>query len=188
VLLAVGLPAKPANVADAVAFVASLPGSALGSRPELQGQGGRVMRLAPLSIAGSVGGAALLLLTPAGVFARIVPFLVTFAALALLAQPRVSSWLDGHPGSRGGFWPRCGLLAVWLFDGYWGVGAGVLALRCWRWPSSRTWRGLTPLRTCCWASPILPARSSSSPAGLSAGPQACRWASASWPEAEWAPR
>jgi uncharacterized membrane protein YfcA len=128
VLLAVGLPAKPANVADTVAFVASLPGSALGSRPELQGQGGRVMRLAPLSIAGSAGGAALLLLTPAGVFARIVPFLVAFAALALLAQPRVSSWLEGRPGRRGGFWPRCGLLAVWLFDGYWGVGAGVMAL------------------------------------------------------------
>jgi uncharacterized protein len=128
VLLAVGIPAKPANVADTVAFVASLPGSALGSRPELRGQGQRVMRLAPLSIAGSAAGAALLLLTPAGAFARIVPFLVAFAALALLAQPRVSSWLEGHPGHRGGFWPRCGLLAVWLFDGYWGVGAGVLAL------------------------------------------------------------
>ena len=33
VLLAVGLPAKQANVADTVAFVACLPGSALGSRP-----------------------------------------------------------------------------------------------------------------------------------------------------------
>ena len=70
----------------------------------------------------------MLLLTPAGVFARIVPVLVAFAALALLAQPRVSSWLEGHPGHRGWFWSRCGLLAVWLFDGYWGVGAGVMAL------------------------------------------------------------
>ena len=57
-----------------------------------------------------------------------MPFLVAFAALVLLAQPRVSSWLEGRPGRRGGFWPRCGLLAVWLFDGYWGVGAGVMAL------------------------------------------------------------
>jgi uncharacterized protein len=128
VLLAVGIPPKPANVADTVAFVGSLPGSALGSRPELRGQGLRVLRLAPLSVAGSAAGAVLLLVTPAGVFGRIVPFLVAFAAVALLVQPRVSSWLQQHPGNHDGFWARCGLLAVWVFDGYWGVGAGVLAL------------------------------------------------------------
>jgi uncharacterized membrane protein YfcA len=128
VLLAVGLPAKPANIADTVAFVASLPGSALGSRPELQGQRRRVLRLAPLAVAGSGAGAVLLLLTPAAVFGRIVPFLVAFAAVALLAQPWVSARLEKRTGSSGGFWPQCGLFAVWVFDGYWGVGAGVMAL------------------------------------------------------------
>jgi uncharacterized protein len=128
VLLAVGLPAKPANVADTVAFVACLPGSALGSRPELQGQGGRVLRLMPLAVAGSAIGAALLLLTPSGVFGRIVPFLVAFAAAALLIQPGVSAWLEKRPAAGGWFWSQCGLLAVWIFDGYWGVGAGVMAL------------------------------------------------------------
>jgi uncharacterized membrane protein YfcA len=127
-LLAVGLAAKPANVADTIAFVASLPGSALGSRPELQGQGRRILRLAPLAVAGSGAGAVLLLLTPAGVFGRIVPFLVAFAAVALLVQPWVSAWLEGHHGRGGGLWPQCGLFAVWVFDGYWGVGAGVMAL------------------------------------------------------------
>jgi uncharacterized membrane protein YfcA len=128
VLLAVGLPAKPANVADTVAFVASLPGSALGSRPELRGEKRRILRLAPLAVAGSGAGAVLLLVTPAGVFGRIVPFLVAFAAVALLVQPWVSAWLERHTSSSGGFWPQCGLLAVWVFDGYWGVGAGVMAL------------------------------------------------------------
>ena len=128
VLLAVGLPAKPANVADTIAFVASLPGSALGSGPELRGQGRRALRLAPLAVAGSGAGAGLLLLTPAGVFRRIVPFLVVLAAVALLVQPRVSAWLEKHHGGGGGFWPQCGLCAVWVFDGYWGVGAGVTAL------------------------------------------------------------
>lgn len=124
-LLAVGLGAKPANVADTVAFVASLPGSALGSRPELAGQWRQVIKLAPLAVAGSGGGAALLLLTPAGVFQRIVPFLVAFAAVALLAQPLASAWLAER---RGGSASQAGLCAVWIFDGYWGVGAGVLAL------------------------------------------------------------
>jgi uncharacterized protein len=128
VLLAVGIPAKPANVADTVAFVACLPGSALGSRPELLGQGRQVLRLAPLAVAGTAAGAVLLLLTPGGVFERIVPFLVAFAAVALLVQPRASSWLEQRPGSGGGLWAQCGLLAVWVFDGYWGVGAGVMAL------------------------------------------------------------
>jgi hypothetical protein len=50
----------------------SLPGSALGSRPELHGQASRVTRFAPLAIAGSAAGAVLLLITPAGVFGRIV--------------------------------------------------------------------------------------------------------------------
>lgn len=127
-LLAVGLPAKPANVADTIAFVASLPGSALGSRPELQGQRRRVLRLAPLAVAGGGAGAALLLVTPAAVFGRIVPFLVMFAAVALLVQPWVSAWLERRTGTSGGFWPQCGLFAVWVFDGYWGVGAGVMAL------------------------------------------------------------
>jgi uncharacterized protein len=128
VLLAAGLPPKPANVADTVAFVACLPGSTVGSRPELQGQGRRVLQLSPLAVVGSAVGAALLLLTPAGVFGRIVPFLVAFAAVALLVQPRVSKWLEERPGADGWFWPQCGLLAVWVFDGYWGVGAGVMAL------------------------------------------------------------
>src|SRR6266498_5963906 len=65
-LLAVGIAPLPANVADTLASVASLPGSALGSRPELRGQGSRVLRLAPLAVAGSGAGAVMLLLTPAG--------------------------------------------------------------------------------------------------------------------------
>ena len=44
VLLAVGLPPKPANVADTVAFVACLPGSTLGSRPELLAEAGLDLR------------------------------------------------------------------------------------------------------------------------------------------------
>jgi uncharacterized protein len=128
VLLAVGIPPLPANVADTVAFVASLPGSALGSRPELRGQGRRVLRMAPLAVAGSSAGAVLLLLTPAGAFDRIVPFLVAFAALVLLIQPWISGWLDRHPAQNGGLLAACGLFAVWVFDGYWGVGAGVMAL------------------------------------------------------------
>lgn len=62
----------------------------MGSRPELLGQGRRLLRLAPLAVIGGVAGAVLLLVTPAGVFDRIVPFLVALAAVALLIQLMLS--------------------------------------------------------------------------------------------------
>lgn len=127
-LLAVGIPALPANVTNGVAFVASLPGAALGSRPELRGQGHRLLQLAPLALVGGGAGAAVLLLTPAGVFGRIVPFLVAVAALALLVQPRITAWQERHARESGRLLTSCGLLAVWVYDGYWGAGAGVMAL------------------------------------------------------------
>ena len=127
-LLAVGIPALAANMTNAVAFVASLPGSALGSRPELRGQGQWLRSWAPLAAVGGAAGAALLLLTPAGVFGRVVPFLVAFAALALLLQPRVSAWQEKHLRKTSRLLLPCGLFAVSVYDGYWGAGAGVMTL------------------------------------------------------------
>jgi uncharacterized protein len=128
-LLAAGIPPLPANVTNAVAFVAVWPGSALGSRPELAGQGPWLRRWALLIVAGSAAGAGLLLATPAGVFGRVVPFLLAFAALALLLQPKVSAWLTRRPagGGRRLLLPG-GLIAASAYDGYWGAGAGVLTL------------------------------------------------------------
>ena len=88
-LLAVGLPALPASVANNVALVGCWPGSALGSRPELHGKAPWLWRWLGLAAAGGAAGAALLLSTPSGVFARIVPFLVAAASLVLLLEPRL---------------------------------------------------------------------------------------------------
>ncbi len=128
-LLAAGIPPLPANVTSAVAFVAVWPGSAVGSRPELRGQGPWLRRWAALIVAASAAGAVLLLATPAGVFDRVVPFLLAFAALALLLQPKVAAWLTRRPagGGRRLLLPG-GLIAASAYDGYWGAGAGVLTL------------------------------------------------------------
>lgn len=127
-LVAVGIPALPANVTNAVAVMACLPGSALGSRLELRGRGPQLLRLAPLAVIGGVAGAVLLLVTPAAVFGRVVPFLVALAAVALLVQPRVGGGAERHPGKRGRLVAHCGLFAAWVYDGYWGAGAGVMTL------------------------------------------------------------
>jgi uncharacterized membrane protein YfcA len=55
-LLAVGVPALPANVANIVALVACWPGSALASRPELQGKAAWLRRWAWVSAAGGAIG------------------------------------------------------------------------------------------------------------------------------------
>jgi uncharacterized membrane protein YfcA len=127
-LLAVGIPPLAANVTNSVAFVAAWPGAALGSRPELRGQRSRLLRWAPLAVAGSAAGAAVLLFTPAATFDRVVPFLLAFAALALLLQPQISAWLAGRRASSSRFLLPAGLVAVSAYDGYWGAGAGVMTL------------------------------------------------------------
>ena len=127
-LLAAGIPPLAANVTNAVAFVAAWPGSALGSRAELRGQGPWLRRWAPLTAAGSAAGAGLLLVTPARTFDRVVPFLLAFAALALLLQPAVSTWLAGHPARSSRLLLPSGLALASVYDGYWGAGAGVMTL------------------------------------------------------------
>ena len=128
VLLAVGLPPLAANVTNAVAFVAAWPGSALGSQPELRGQGPWLRRWSLLIATGSAAGAALLLSTPAEVFDRVVPFLIAFAALSLLLQPRITAWLAARPARRTRFVLPGGLMAAAVYNGYWGAGSGVMTL------------------------------------------------------------
>src|SRR5690242_15104792 len=72
-LLAVGLPALAASVANSVALVACWPGSALSSRPELRGTARRLGQWIGVAGVGGAAGALLLRSTPPGVFERIVP-------------------------------------------------------------------------------------------------------------------
>ncbi len=126
-LLLAGVPPLPANVANVVALVACWPGSAVASRPELRGRGAWLARWAPVAAAGGAAGAVLLVSTPPGMFARVVPFLLAAAALALLFQPRLSAWLDRAAPGRGAVL-AAGLFAMSVYNGYFGAGAGVMLL------------------------------------------------------------
>ena len=128
VLLALGIPPLPANVTQAVAFVTGLPGSALGSRPELRGQGGWLRRWALLAASGGVVGVALLLCTPRDIFGRVVPFLLVLASVALLVQPRVARWQEERPRRPDRFLLPVGLFTVSVYNGYFGAGSGVMVL------------------------------------------------------------
>jgi uncharacterized protein len=128
-LLAAGLPAVTANVTNTVALTFSSLGSAVGSRPELAGQGATVRRFALLTTAGGALGAGLVLLTPSSAFERIVPVLVGGASLVLLFQPwfrPVPELPDGVP--RTGVAALAGIFAVSVYGGYFGAAAGVMML------------------------------------------------------------
>ncbi len=127
-LLAVGIPPLSANVTSSIALLGSGLGSTLGSRPELRGQSGALRRWAPLAVVGAVGGALLLLATPAGVFAWIVPFLVAAAGVLLLLQPRITRWHSARAQPIGAPVLALSILGVTIYDGYFGAGAGVLMI------------------------------------------------------------
>jgi len=127
-LLLVGVPAFAANVANIVALLACWPGSALTSQRELRGRGWWVARWSLVAAAGGMGGAVLLLSTPSGLFVRVVPFLVAGASVTLLAQPRLAKrrqWSQ-TPGRRTEL--AAGLVAVSVYNGYFGAGSGVMVL------------------------------------------------------------
>src|SRR3984957_17934311 len=88
-LLFAGVAPLQANVANIVVLVACWPGSAAASRPELAGRGAWLRRWAVVAALGGTAGSVLLLVTPAGVFGRVVPFLVAIGSLAPPPAARV---------------------------------------------------------------------------------------------------
>jgi hypothetical protein len=86
-LLALGLPPVTANVTNTVALMFTGLGAAAGSRPELAGQGRRVLRFGLVTAVGGGLGAALLLLTPSLAFEYVAPVLIAAGSLAVLRRP-----------------------------------------------------------------------------------------------------
>lgn len=156
-LLLAGLPALRATMVNTIAIVACWPGAALASRPELAGRGPWLLRWGTAAALGGAAGSALLLSTPPGVFGRIVPFLVGFGALALLLQPRITAWrsrraaggepvspagpaqpgrpvapsrpaVPSRPALSGGPALPGGVVALSVYNGYFGAGSGVMLL------------------------------------------------------------
>jgi hypothetical protein len=127
-LLAVGIPPLAANVTNSVAMLGSGLGSASRAAPDIEGQGSTIRRWLPVSVALSLAGAVLLVVTPGQVFDRVVRFLVAAGALILLLQPWISRWQEenDHAWGRGAVYG--GLGAVAIYNGYFGAGSGILLI------------------------------------------------------------
>jgi len=129
VLLALGVPPLSANMTNTVSLVLTGAGSVAGSRPELTGQGRRVLRLGAITALGGAAGAAVLLLTPASTFTLVVPVLIGGASLVLLIQPKIKTLTPTRrPSGRRRLALGAGLFAVAMYVGYFGAAAGILLL------------------------------------------------------------
>lgn len=138
-LLATG---QPALIANATSTVALCPGSASswwGYRHEIGGNRHAVLPMLILGVAGGITGSVLLLVTPARLFDRIVPYLILGATLLFIAQEPLSRWLRARSGetAKGDeehvhlrLSPPM-LAAVFgtaVYGGYFGAGIGIVTL------------------------------------------------------------
>lgn len=132
-LIWLGLNSVAANATSTVAIWPGTVGSIWGYRRELQRAEGRFLALIVPSMVGGLAGALLLKLTPPAIFDRLVPFLILFATVLLMAQEQVQRWLKtGGPETRQTTrWLAGGMLfqlGVGIYGGYFGAGIGILML------------------------------------------------------------
>ena len=127
-----GVAAIPANATSAVAVSPGYLGSTLGFRAELSRlPRPRLWIESGLCAAGGLVGALLLLVTPAKLFAAVVPWLLVFATAVFALGPRLvvrrstgttANTRFATPGRH------AGLLLVAMYGGYFNGGLGILLM------------------------------------------------------------
>jgi uncharacterized membrane protein YfcA len=127
-LLAVGISPLAANVTNSVALLGSGLSSALRAGPDLSGHSRTLKVWLPPTVLLSLGGAALLVLTPGDIFNRVVPFLVAGGSLVLLLQPLISRWMRRRGRPLHPILVGISGTGVAIYNGYFGAGSGILMI------------------------------------------------------------
>lgn len=130
-LVFTGVPPIVANATSALAVSPGYLGSTLGFRPELREQPvQRLRRESMIAAVGGVAGALLLLVTPARLFAGIVPWLLLFATALFAAGPWIAGRAKASAAGAAGLarWRVPGLVAVSVYGGYFNGGLGILLM------------------------------------------------------------
>jgi len=125
-LLFAGVPAIPANATNNTAMWMGVVASARGYREEVRAYRGVLLPAMIVSAVGSVGGALLLLHTPAKAFERMIPWLLLFATIVLAISPLLARKTE--PGRVHSPFQLVLQFAVSVYGGYFGAGIGILML------------------------------------------------------------
>ncbi|HLL84850.1 MAG TPA: sulfite exporter TauE/SafE family protein, partial [Longimicrobium sp.] len=130
-LVFVGVDPIRANATSTVSLWPGGVSSAFAYRRQLTGARRDLPWLLGASVVGGGIGAALLLLTPAATFTRLIPFLLLAATLLFTFNQRLLRLLRGREGGSGPLSlpaSAVALLFVSVYGGYFGAGVGILLL------------------------------------------------------------
>ena len=133
VLMAMGIPAVPANITNTVALCPGYLGGTIAQLRDLRGHERHLCFLAPAGVLGGIAGGFLLLNTGESMFRALVPYLILLATALLAVQERLRAWLVGRTGraERAGLHEAWTVLPVFLasiYGGYFGAGLSVIVL------------------------------------------------------------
>lgn len=140
VLVAIGIPALPANITNTVSLTPGYFSGTMAQRDDLLPQMARTKRLAVAGLAGGLIGSVLLEMTPNQEFRAVVPWLILVSCALLLAQNKIRNWVrlrteaklaaavttrahrDVSPGMF------IAVLFAAIYGGFFGAGLGIMLL------------------------------------------------------------
>lgn len=131
VLVLIGLPPIAANATSTVALFPGTMASTWAYRDDLRPIAGISLQLLlPLSMAGGLAGAILLLITPGAAFDRVIPWLLLLATLTFAGGRNLGDWLRRYV--------RIGRPAfliiqfiICIYGGYFGGAVGLMMMAMW---------------------------------------------------------
>ena len=131
-LLFVGVPAIPANATNTIALWTAAAASGGAYRSRLNSPRRVLIALLAASLAGGLGGALLLLKTPAHTFLRVLPWLTLGATLLFIFARRIAKTTSSGSGHQASI-ARLAVIslaqfAVGIYGGYFGGGMGIVML------------------------------------------------------------
>jgi uncharacterized protein len=126
-LVFAGVPPISANATNNAAMWVGQIGSAHGYREEVAAHRSIFVAAITVSIAGALIGAILLLMTPAKLFERLIPWLLLFATLIFASSPLLTR-KNGVQTPRHATWQVVVQFFVAIYGGYFGAGMGIVML------------------------------------------------------------
>lgn len=146
-LVLAGLPPIAANASSTVALFPGTIASTWALRTDLHGVAGYSLRLLlPISIAGGLIGAILLLVTPGAAFDDVIPWLLLAATLTFAGGRRLSLWLARY--IRIGSAPFLIIqFLLSVYGGYFGGAIGLMMMAVWTLLGLFDLRAMAPART-----------------------------------------
>jgi uncharacterized membrane protein YfcA len=146
-MVAVGMPSVAANASSTVALLPGTLASAWAWRRDFRSLGGvRLTTLVPISLAGGLAGAVLLLATSERAFDALLPWLLLLGTLTFAFGRQLGAALQRRVSiGRGTVLAAQVLLSV--YAGYFGGGVGIMMMAAWSLLGETDIKAMSALRT-----------------------------------------